>query len=133
MSLIEWKSDYLLGNNTIDEQHQHLFILYNKTYSSYIDGNNTIDLFNVIDELYDYVIYHFTAEEKLMIASGYPDYSKHADEHRKFARRISEYKLDLLTRHKPVAEDMIFYLGNWLTNHIAKVDVQYADYLRTSE
>ena len=133
MAFIEWKNDYLLDNDTIDEQHQHLFLLYNKTYSSYVDEENTINLFSIIDELYDYVVYHFAAEEKLMLVSGYPDYNKHADEHRKFARRISEYKLDLLTRRKSIAEDMIFYLGNWLVNHIAKIDVQYGDYIRTAE
>ncbi len=62
-----WLDEYLIGNETIDQQHQYLFDLANLI----VESKSTSILTKHIMSLFKYVREHFRDEEVLMKKMGY--------------------------------------------------------------
>ncbi len=82
--------------------------------------------------LCDYVVEHFTAEERMMAAAGYPEIAAHQAEH---ARFVQEFAI-LYREFKAEGPTTLFIIrvGNrvtgWLREHIYRTDRSLVDYLK---
>lgn len=128
MSRIQWSEDYATGINVIDGQHKRIV-----EYMNQLDEiNNTHDrqgLHEVLVNLVDYTLSHFTFEEALMDESGYPGSSIHKRTHEAFRNRINDFQ-QRFHGGEDVGEDVIILLNNWLFDHIANDDNSYVPYVR---
>lgn len=129
MPIVEWKSEYLLNIDQIDEHHRHLFDLLNKTYDSFVAGDSERLLADLFDELVDYATYHFATEEVVMKASGYPQYEQHHELHQKFCLRISEIQNDYMNGRSELSLEILSFLKNWITDHVLVKDAQFGHYV----
>lgn len=126
---VEWKDDYSVGIDSIDQQHKKLLNLINQLQTA-VDYS-TGDEFEreALDELVDYTKTHFTYEEGLMRDNDYPDYEPHKAQHEKMFKKVgevlAEYEQDQDTAMANAAE----YLKDWLINHINGTDKEYSSYL----
>lgn len=126
---VEWKQEYSVGINSIDEQHKKLLSLINQLQTA-VDYS-TGDQFEreALDELVDYTKTHFSYEEGLMRDNDYPDYEPHKAMHKKMIKKVedvlAEYELDHDTAMNNAAE----FLKDWLINHINGTDKEYSSYL----
>ena len=73
MPYIAWNEQYELGIGQLDDHHRKLVELFNSTYRCCLEGNPESVVDNVVKELDNYVVYHFSAEERLMKAHDYPN------------------------------------------------------------
>lgn len=129
MSIVEWKPEYLLGIEQIDEHHRHLFNLLNKTYDSFVIGNSKQDLSDLFDELIDYATYHFAAEEVSMCNNDYSLCEAHRALHTVFSKRVLEIQNDYVAGKGELSLEILTFLKNWITDHILIEDAKYGHYV----
>lgn len=72
MPQIEWLDQYSVGVESIDNQHKELFARINKLLDACSQGEGKKVLPEVLDFLGDYVVFHFSTEEKYMKEYLYP-------------------------------------------------------------
>ena len=129
-----WTDDkYSTGVKEIDEQHKRLFKIINELEETLekpeLDNMNTKKIKRLIVFLGSYTKAHFGYEEECMFRNKCPLYKKNEDAHRKF---INFYK-DIRTESeekgisKELAKKLYETSGNWLVNHIGKIDTHLRD------
>lgn len=129
MGFIGWTSAFSVGVNEIDNQHKKFFELINKLYDAKASGYSTIQVKDLLRELDDYVKYHFSTEEKLMVTFGYSDYAKHREFHRQFYLKMYEYHKKIDDGNLDFTEEVAVFMRDWLINHIAQADVKIGTHL----
>lgn len=128
---ILWNESYSVGIKRIDEQHKKLIVILNKLYESFVDQTTGQKLKEIIDELIDYTQYHFKTEEDLFKQSAYPDNDKHIEEHSEFIVKVTRFKTEFEAGKTNLTFQLMNFLRNWLINHIAISDQEYAGHFRS--
>jgi len=126
---VEWKDDYSVGIDSIDQQHKKLLNLINQLQTAVDYSTGEEFEREALDELVDYTKTHFSYEEGLMRDNDYPDFEPHKAQHEKMFAKVeevlAEYEQDQDTAMANAAE----YLKDWLINHINGTDKEYSSYL----
>ena len=120
MPHLKWSRELDTGVEIIDEQHKRIVQYINELY----DAENAEDeqkVGEVIDELVDYTISHFSFEESLMEQANYPFLSPHKKVHGLFINRVSKF-VERYNSGEDVAGELISMLQKWLINHIRNED-----------
>lgn len=123
--LIQWSSDYELGDEVVDFQHKKLVLLLNQLHDA-VESNTQQLLVEIsLDELVKYTQTHFTQEESIMddtegLTSDFVDSHKKA--HRNFVDKIENFKKEYYAGKAEVSQELITFLKDWLVNHILVTD-----------
>ena len=127
---VVWDEAYSVGFEFIDNQHKRLITMINTLSAACKMGNAAADIAytKVINSAMNYAKTHFSDEEKYMREAGYPELRKHKKQHKKFVKDINK-SVKLYEKGKTTPIEMVKFLKNWLLNHIAISDKQYAPYL----
>lgn len=129
MAIIEWNpAKYSVKINEFDAHHQKLINLINQLHDGLLQAKGRQIIAPIIEELHKYTIYHFIAEEKMMMQHLYPDYNGHKKLHDAFIAEIAELKQKLMDGDYKVSVETYSFLKDWLVNHILKSDQQYTTY-----
>lgn len=133
MKTITWDGSLAVGVEAIDHQHEELISRLNAISRAIAEGEGEREIQRTLEFLIEYTKYHFGAEEKIMEAAGYPELGDHQGKHREFVailnRLEEEYREEGST--KILAESLNTLLGNWLVDHIGKVDTRFARFHRS--
>ena len=126
---IEWKDEYSVGLDSIDQQHRKLVNLINqlKTTVDYSTGEEFER--EALAELVDYTKTHFTYEEGLMEDNGYPDFEAHKAQHRAMIAEVEAVLAEYEKDHDTAMQHACDYLQVWLIKHINGTDKQYSSFL----
>ena len=126
---IEWKDEYSVGIDSIDQQHKKLLNLINQLQTA-VDYS-TGDEFEreALDELVDYTKTHFVYEEGLMKDNDYPGFEPHKAQHEKMFKKVEEVLAEYEKDHDTAMSNAAEYLKGWLINHINGTDKEYSSYL----
>lgn len=126
---IEWKPEYSVGIESIDNQHRKLVGLINslQTAVDYSTGEEFER--QALEELVDYTRTHFKYEEGLMEQHGYPDFEPHRAEHERMIAQVGEVMEAYRQDQDNAMQNAITFLKNWLINHINGTDQQYSQFL----
>ncbi len=92
MALCQWSESMSVGESRLDADHKALIRLINRLHDSLEAGAEFAALGEVFDSLINYINFHFTREEKVMQACGYPHAEAHEEEHAGFTRHIKEVR-----------------------------------------
>lgn len=122
---IRWKEVYKIGHEQIDAEHQALFELVNR----FLDANDSGSLTLSAMGMFKHTREHFTHEEDLMRALGYPGIRDHVKQHNDLLSRLNRIAESIAndTLDKPELEA---FLSHWLLNHIGSADAELAGYIR---
>lgn len=133
---VEWRHDYDIGVDEIDQQHQEwckrLGELLDRLHSGRQDG--VAELF---EYLRDYIHWHFTEEEALMDERAYPARAEHKLEHAHYAQALERFRMELLDGgREPLLVNFRanLFLVDWFVNHTTGTDRELGRFLarRTS-
>lgn len=130
MPLIEWTPDLAVGVESLDTDHKVLVSLINQLDEAITAGNPRAAVQRVLDALYDYTVYHFSREEALMRACGYPDYEAHVRNHTTLRTQVA----DIRERYGRTPEsirsrEVLGFLKTWLSAHIIGRDHLYVPFM----
>jgi hemerythrin len=132
MRRLEMTEDLLTGVEAIDEHHKTLFQLGNRIINPSAYKKDGTIFEDALKFLADYVIYHFAAEEYVMIKYSFPKYEHHRQWHERFKQEISDCVNRAQTEgiSKDIKLKVSFALENWLLEHIRITDRSFAKFLQ---
>jgi hemerythrin len=125
MSMVEWKDEYSVDIQEIDEQHKCLIQIMNELYTALANKSNRDLVGDVLDKLVDYTKVHFAVEETLMRIFHYDDYEAHKAIHDRIVGKVLEYQGQFRGGNDKVGMELLMFLKDWLFDHINKVDKAY--------
>jgi len=126
MEFMTWTSDLSVGVEVLDNDHKKLIGIINQLHFGITVGHDRRVLEVVLDELVDYIRFHFTREEEMLLKAGYAATTAHLTEHEKFIREILNVQDRL--KSSPVSlldMELIEFLRDWLFSHILVSDKKY--------
>jgi hemerythrin len=124
--MLWWKNEYIIGISQIDEQHEKLFEIANRIYELikndlYLDKYDKI--LSIIDELREYTIFHFKAEEDYMLSIGYKKLLSHKVEHNDFIEKINNVDLKKIDQDQDkYILEILEFVVDWIGKHILEKD-----------
>ena len=113
----------------LDEQHQRLFDAVNELDQALRMGEGASATDPILKKLVEYSAVHFAAEEALMKQHDFPGLSTHRTQHEMFRHKLSVYLEGQKTAKAGVPVSLMFFLQDWLKQHLLKTDKQYSAYL----
>lgn len=129
---IEWTEDLSTGVAEIDGQHKELFTRINGLLDACREGKGRHEVEKVMKFLEDYVVRHFSEEEKYMAEFSYPAYGSHKAQHLRFMDDFFSLK-EQFEREGPGVHIIVRTndtLVDWLKTHIRKVDKELGAFLK---
>lgn len=129
MSLVRWKDEYLTQVEAIDSQHRRLIDLINGIYDLMRVGRDQESIAEALGEVVEYTRFHFGTEEKAMTETSYKGFEGHAAEHERLLDQIRELRRSLQDGRIVVSMNEMYFLKDWLINHIQGPDRGLAAHL----
>jgi len=106
----------------IDEQHQKLVAMVAQLQSAFSTSGTHEALGVILDQLIEYVLVHFSDEERVMANAGFPDLPEHRSEHDAFARKAVELGHAYQNGKAEIGLEVLLFLQDWLVGHILGSD-----------
>ncbi|TAK59650.1 bacteriohemerythrin [Methylobacter sp.] len=129
VEVFPWNKNFEVGVPLIDEQHQKLVDLLNVLAGHLAYQSDMPTLNNVFNDLAEYAIYHFQAEERIW-HTFFPEdawETKHKDDHRRFLATVNRIMGSKTIRPlDQVIEEILTFLTQWLAFHILDTDMRMA-------
>jgi hemerythrin-like metal-binding protein len=123
---IEWTSNLSVNNEIIDSQHRKIFNIMNQLRMADPDTSMNSEFARILSTLTDYGLSHLKEEEEFMAKHSFPGLEEHKKAHKAYLYKVAMFNLNFQkTSHTEVIE----FLKNWWMNHIAKMDMQYRDFI----
>lgn len=130
---VEWKTDYSVGNDYIDNQHRELFRRFNALIEACKESRGREKVQELLRFLDDYVESHFADEEALMVTNAYPGTAEHRRLHDTFRSELG--RLKKILQEEGASVHLIVTTNEtvlqWLINHIRKTDTVLGAFLRS--
>lgn len=128
--MLVWNTEHSVGNPDIDEQHEHIVELINAVEVAATTGAGASSVDLVLDLLTRYLKLHFSTEERVMRAAGYPELAAHAAEHAWCAAELAKMLASYRAAESSL-DDALAFLAAWLQNHTLLRDREFAAWLRS--
>lgn len=129
VEVFPWNKNFEVGVPLIDAQHQKLVELLNVLAGHLAYQSDVPTLNNVFNDLAEYAIYHFQAEERVW-HSFFPEdpwETKHKEDHRRFLATVNRIMGGKTSRPlDQLIEEILTFLTQWLAFHILDTDMRMA-------
>jgi hemerythrin len=116
---LEWKDEYSVGDEQMDEQHSGLFGLANRIETAELAQGNAL-----VIELFESTRAHFSAEEAHMEQLGFPAAPEHAALHKHLITDLSDI-VEIGVDDQDELDDVRVFYAEWLADHILRFDRRY--------
>jgi hemerythrin len=126
-----WKPSLSVFVEEIDNQHMELYRRLDRFLESVLQGEGKQEVNQILRFLIDYCVVHFGTEELYMQKHAYHGYSAHKKAHERLTNDVLNIQCQVeegVTSQHIVA--LINQLGDWVTEHIEKMDKELGTYLR---
>ncbi len=124
---IIWESEYKIGLEDIDFQHQYFVSLFNRLIDELIESKEEYYRGRLLEELSLYASFHFISEENRMIRCNYPHLEEHKDLHCKLMNQLND-NINYLKMSKVTQEEVIAFLSEWFIHHTTEHDMNFGIY-----
>lgn len=132
MKPLELTDDLKTGIVEIDDQHQVLFQWANEVASDEAMADDG-KFFEAMDNLEEYVNYHFRAEQYAMELYDYGGLEKHTSQHRRLMREVTELfnRSKRQGASKGLKVELQYMFSDWIVLHIKEWDKPFAAFLKS--
>lgn len=127
---VAWTPALSVGIETFDAHHRRLFELISRLYRGMRAGSSRDVLGPLFDELLEYTVYHFSAEERAFAEFGFDRADEHRARHAELVDQAQALRAELDAGKPMVALEVMQFLRDWVTNHIQGEDSRYSAVLR---
>ncbi len=129
MAIFSWNEKYSVNIREIDEQHMKLIGMVNRLDEAMLQGKGKAALGEILAALIQYARTHFSTEERLMRANGYPEYEEHKRKHDLMTEKVAHLYRDFQDGKATITFEVMKFLKDWVDKHILGTDRQYAPFL----
>jgi len=131
MPILVWSNDYSVNVAEIDEQHKILLEHVNKLHAGVEAQIDKQDLHELLVELYDYAVFHFASEEKLMEKHGMKNVKKHHKEHNLLLKHLKHICNAVSDGKRPAFYSQYDVSNDWFLAHITGFDKKMGAFLNS--
>jgi len=124
MSLLQWKPEYSVGDESMDAEHQEMIDLINETYEKLGSEPDADQIEECLGDIFSTVSMHFALEESLMRKSNYSEYRAHKDNHEELLDQIRDLMDDFDADPATGAVQLEKRLSDWFAGHFATFDAR---------
>lgn len=121
---VVWSKEFEVGVELIDRQHRELIDRINKLLAAIREGRGREETSEVMRFLQEYVVEHFSAEERFMLRHEYADYEDHKELHDTFIADLDDLVATLETTG--IDSNLVVIVNqkviNWIVAHIFLMD-----------
>lgn len=128
--MMRFTEDMKIGIPHIDSQHKEMIDFVNKASSLCRTNPSKEEMQECLDFLGNYVVKHFSDEEKLQVESKYPRYRQHREIHQEFVRTFQTLLAEF-QKNGPSDELSLILANrvtNWIITHIQKEDITFGNH-----
>jgi hemerythrin len=129
MVLLNWNDKLSVGVESIDEQHKVLVDTLNELHHAIMKGGARNSTGPLLRSLLAYTRNHYAAEEQMLANVRYPELKHHQLLHRELLQMLQGYLASFERGESSINVDFLYFLRDWLTNHIQNVDGGYRAWL----
>jgi hemerythrin-like metal-binding protein len=126
---LEWTPEYSVGVEIIDEQHKKLFSILDELIRADFSAADRDWQREKLEELIEYMRYHFQYEEELIGKFHPVDLEMHRAQHDEFRRQVAKLYDRWLKGAGDVGDSAIAFLAEWISRHVLEVDRKYGPFM----
>jgi len=127
--LIEWRDEWLVGEERIDADHLDMVLTINRLHGAVEDGEVNESVAVILQSLLELTKEHFSYEECLMLVTGYPGAAGHQDEHLNLfsVANIMVYNMELADEEAVL--DTVGFFEDLFIDHVESEDAPFGRFL----
>jgi len=125
--LITWDELYSVKVEEIDEQHKKIVNYINELHAAMKKGQGKDIIGEIIENLVDYSIVHFSTEEKYFDLYNYDEAAPHKLEHKRFIETVGKFQKDYQEGDSLLPIEVMDFLEDWLVTHMLDTDKKYSN------
>ena len=129
MKFIEWNENLRVNIEEIDNQHRNIIKFIDILHEKLRKGEGITVIKPTLNLLIEYIINHFSTEEKWMKKHEYPEFQQHYDEHQKYIASIKSLIIKSEKGTPLLARNLLLSLGGWYREHITEYDKKFGKFL----
>ena len=129
MVLIEWKTEFEVGNPDVDHEHQEIIALINDLHEAMSGENASISVMDFLGEIYAHVAAHFALEEKIMRTNRYDQYADHKSDHERLLDELRDIMDDYEENAYFSDKEFASHVERWFTEHFKTKDARLHKHL----
>jgi len=122
---IEWKDEYSLGIDILDNQHRQFLELMDQAYTAFYKKESKEELGILLSDLKDYTYLHFSTEEKYFDLFHYELKDMHIEYHTKLKEQLAVLMKNFEIKGLDTVPALVDFLENWLVVHLEHEDKKY--------
>jgi len=127
---LEWREQLSVGNDLIDADHKYLIDIINLAEQG-LKTHDCVMLTGALDNLSRYSIMHFSREETIAAAAGYPQASSLHESHGELMKMLVQLKKEIGDQWDAAsATRFSAFLRAWLIDHVIKEDLLMKPFLK---
>jgi len=124
MSLLQWKPEYSVGIQSMDDEHREMIELINATYEKLSSDASVDQVEEYLGEILSTISMHFALEERIMQKAGYDEYQAHKDDHEVLLDRLRDLMDDFFVDPASGAMRLEQGLSDWFAGHFSTFDAR---------
>jgi hemerythrin len=129
MRKIEWKESFSVGVKSLDSQHQEVVSHLNTIFTFFEDPTKRSKMPELLTNLENYAVNHFSTEEKLFEKYKYHATEDHKKEHQLYVEKMRQFRQRLDNLDESVFVGILEFLSDWWMGHIQGCDQDYKRFL----
>lgn len=133
-----FSSELVLDIRELDEQHEALFSMLGRidTVSPdmyrQLDDDETDAMLDIMNDLRDFAMQHFSLEENLMDEADYPGLDDQQGAHERFLDDLVRMEAELMNGTSVPPVKLHGFLADWFAEHIRELDRPFAEFRKES-
>lgn len=133
IEIYQWKQEYQLDVEFLDERHQKFLDLVNLLVHAINEEKEADELPQLFFKLMNFVENYFLQEEMLFKEYQYHDLEKHQEEHNQFVQKIALFQDEFSKGNESVGYEMLGFLSWWIKDRIMRYDSNALEFLKKHE
>ena len=90
MSLLEWKSEFSVGIESMDYEHQKMITMINELYDEMSQRKDPDSIEQFLGDIHAAISAHFALEERMMEDADYAEFEAHKADHEDLLDQIGD-------------------------------------------
>ena len=132
MPAILWGDWIKTGIDDIDNDHRHLIEIGNALFDTNLIGLGKEDTLNLIRTFRNFIMTHFSREERIMIDNKYEGYQSHKSSHSLIIESVGQLE-SKIEQESDIAPDIAAILAHFAFYHLDGDDRALAEYIKQLE
>ncbi|MGI9261482.1 MAG: bacteriohemerythrin [Woeseiaceae bacterium] len=124
MSLLQWKSEYSVGIESMDVEHREMIDLINNVYQRLGSSPDPGDIEDCLEKIFNTISLHFALEERIMREHAYAEYAEHKEDHEDLLDEIRDLMDQFIADTDSGARLLEKRLSDWFVRHFATFDAR---------